>query len=79
MAALEQDNSSRYGFAKACAANDLCRVHTVDSVLAPPESATASTPTLPVALALLDAAGYDLIAVRTRKGVKITNRRRNVG
>lgn len=78
MAALEQDNSSRYGFAKACAANDLCRVHTVDSVLAPPESATASTPTLTVALALLDAAGYDLIAVRTRKGVKITNKRRNV-
>lgn len=76
ISALDEDKQSRYGFAKACAENKLCQIHTVDAVLAPPESRTANIPTLAIALALLDAAGYDLTATRKRSGIKIGTKRK---
>jgi len=76
LSALHEREATPYGFAKAVADAGITAHHTVDAVLAPPESLTHSVPTLPTALALLDAAGYDLIAVRRREGIKITAKRR---
>ena len=64
IASLATDGRSKYQFAKAAAEDGICQHHTVDSVLAPPESLTHTTPTLPTAIRLLRQAGYDLIAVR---------------
>lgn len=64
LTALADQGRSKYAFAKEAADNGVCQHHTVDSVLAPPESSTHTTPTLPTAIRLLQAAGYDLIAVR---------------
>lgn len=62
--ALSQQGRSKYAFAKQAASSGICQHHTVDSVLAPPESSTHTIPTLPTAIRLLNEAGYDLIAVR---------------
>jgi hypothetical protein len=67
LAALHEQGRTRYAFAKDCVKADLCQHHTVDGILAPPESLTATTPTLPTAIALLNHAGYDLVAI-ARKG-----------
>lgn len=64
LTALAQEGRSKYAFAKQAADSGICQHHTVDSVLAPPESSTHTTPTLPTAIRLLHEAGYDLIAVR---------------
>lgn len=64
LTALEAQGRSRYAFAKTIADRGIVQMHTVDSILAPPEAATATTPTLSTAIRLLQEAGYDLIAVR---------------
>lgn len=76
LSALHDRDATAYGFAKAVSEAGITAHHTVDAVLAPPESLTHATPTLPTAIALLDAAGYDLIAIRRREGIKITAKRR---
>lgn len=76
LASLHERDATIYGFAKAMSRAGFMRHHTVDSVLADPESASASMPTLSTAISLLDAAGYDLIAVKKREGIKIDARRR---
>lgn len=63
LAALHEQGRTRYAFAKECHAAALCKVQTVDAILTHPESLTSTTPTLPTAISLLNAVGYDLVAV----------------
>lgn len=77
LASLHERDATVYGFAKAMSQAGFMRHHTVDSVLAAPTCETAAVPSLATAISLLDAAGYDLIAVKKRKGIRIDARRRN--
>lgn len=63
LAALHEQGRTRYAFAKECHATNLCKVQTVDAILTYPESLTSTTPTLFTAINLLNAVGYDLVAV----------------
>lgn len=64
LAGLDAQGRSKYAFAKAAAEAGICQHHTVDSVLSPPGSASATTPTLATTIRLLHAAGFDLMAVK---------------
>jgi hypothetical protein len=56
---LQRVNKTRYRFAVECVAAGICQHHTVDELLASNDS--KRSPSLPKAIALLDAAGLELV------------------
>lgn len=62
LSALHEQGRTRYAFAKECAEADLCKHQTVDSILTNPEALSATIPTLPTAITLLNRVGYELVA-----------------